>query len=262
MLITTLEQLGLQEKEAKIYLASLSLGPSPVRKIAQKTGVNRGTCYDVLRNLMEQGLVSYYHQDKHKYFVAEDPAHLQDLIETQEENLKKARADISKVIPELKSIYDNAGDKPVAKYYEGTSGVKTILRDLLKSFQKSRRKEYYVYSAAGIRDYLYKAYPNFTRERIKEKIQVKVIAIGSGGRLCGLDERKWVSHKKSSPTYILIYQNKVALISVDQQKNPRGVIIEDEGIYKTQVLLFEKMWGSLGIIKRVKASGCGRCNEI
>lgn len=245
MLINILEQIGINEKEAKVYLACLRLGPSPVRRIAEETGVNRGTCYDLLRALMKKGLVSYYHQDKHKYFVAEDPKNLEELVVFQEKKIKKTRQEITKIIPELKSIYDNAEDKPVVKYYEGLAGIKTILKDVLNSFSVDKGGQYFVYSAADIRDYLYQAFPEFTRERIQKKIKVKVIAIGSGGRLCGLDERRWLSRQKSSPTYILVYQNKAALISVDRQNTPWGVIIEDEGIYQTQVLLFKKMWECL-----------------
>jgi len=249
MLITTLEQLGLSEKQAKTYLTCLRLGPAPVRKIAQETDLNRGTCYDILKGLMKQALISYYHKDKHKYFVAEDPNKLRDLIELQEQKLKKTGQKIAKIIPELKSIYDNAEDKPVVKYYEGLGGVRVILKDLLHSFENAKRKEYFVYSASDIRDYLYEAYPEFTEDRIREKIRVKVIAIGSGGRLCGFDKRKWLSRAKSSPTYILVYQDKTALISIDKKNTPRGVIIEDEGIYHTQRLLFEKMWESLDAAK-------------
>lgn len=243
MLISTLEQLGIPEKEAKIYLACLRLGPQPVRKIARDTGINRGTCYDLLKTLMGKGLVSYYHQNKHKYFVAEDPEKLKEIIQEEEERLAKSKNQVEKIIPELKSIYDNAGDKPVVKYYEGLAGIKAILKDVLNSFQgDDEGGKYFIYSAAGIRKYLYQALPGFTRERIKKNICVNVIAIGSGGRLCGLDERRWLSRQKGSPTYILVYKNKVAMISVNKEHSPLGVIIEDEGIYKTQVLLFKKMW--------------------
>ncbi|MDP2918266.1 MAG: helix-turn-helix domain-containing protein [bacterium] len=253
MLITTLEQIGLSEKQAKVYLACLKLGPAPVRLIARETGLNRGTCYDLLKGLMAWGLVSYYHKNTHKYFVAEDPQNLQEVISSQEEKLARAQQEIAKIIPELKSIFDNAGDKPVVKYYEGLTGVKTILKDLLQTLGKTKKeREYFVYSAADIRNYLYKAYPGFTEERIKMQIRVHVIAIGSGGRLCGLDKRLWLSREKSSPTYILIYQNKVALISVNKQKVPIGVLIEDEGLYRTHILLFQKMWEMLKILRIAK----------
>ncbi len=43
-------------------------------------------------------------------------------------------------------------------------------------------KEYYVYSSADIRKYLYQDFPNFTEERKKRNIHVKIIALGEGGK--------------------------------------------------------------------------------
>ena len=43
MIEGVLKKLGLGEKESKVYLACLQSGPSPVRKIAEAAGVNRGT---------------------------------------------------------------------------------------------------------------------------------------------------------------------------------------------------------------------------
>lgn len=40
-LVNHLKNAGLADKEAKVYLAMLELGPSPVLPIAAKAGVNR-----------------------------------------------------------------------------------------------------------------------------------------------------------------------------------------------------------------------------
>ena len=81
MVEKVLKNLGLNDKEIKIYLACLRLGPSPVRKIAQESGVNRGTAYDILRSLIKLGLVSYYHKDKNQYFIAENPEKLKEALD-------------------------------------------------------------------------------------------------------------------------------------------------------------------------------------
>ncbi|MCK4799448.1 TrmB family transcriptional regulator, partial [Candidatus Parcubacteria bacterium] len=49
MLEKSLHEFGLKEKEIKIYLALLDLGPSSIRKIAELAKVNRGTSYDILK---------------------------------------------------------------------------------------------------------------------------------------------------------------------------------------------------------------------
>lgn len=239
-----LKKIGLNDKEIKVYLACLKLGPSSVRKLAKQAEINRGTTYDILKSLQELGLISYYHQDKHQYFIAEDPSKLKDVLEQKQQQLKETKTQIEEIIPQLQLIHDNAGDKPVAKYYEGEGGIKTILQDVLKVCG-SGSKEYYVYSSSTIKKYLYSAYRSFSAERIKTNIKVKSISIGPGGSTVGLDERRWLTKKESAPTYILIYNNKMAMISVDIDDKPIGVIIEDKNIYQTQKMIFEFVWAKL-----------------
>ncbi len=64
--VQILKKLGFDEKDIRLYLILLSLGPSPVRKVAQATGINRGTAYDILKQLVKQGLVVYYHKEKNQ----------------------------------------------------------------------------------------------------------------------------------------------------------------------------------------------------
>lgn len=244
-IISVLKQLGFSEKETQVYLALLNLGPAPVRQIAQKAQINRGTTYDILKSLIKRGLVSYYHQDKHQYFLAEDPDKLKDYLEDRRKELDAVKQQMENVIPEMKSIYNKAGQKPVVRYYEGSRAIKTILQDVLKVMDEAEEKEYYVYSSSDVRAYLYRDFPNFAKERVKLRIKVKAIAIGSGGALWGLDERKWLSKKEGSPTYIIIYHKKVALISLSPDKIPHGVIIEDKNIFETQKIIFESLWQTL-----------------
>ncbi|PIR93017.1 transcriptional regulator [Candidatus Falkowbacteria bacterium CG10_big_fil_rev_8_21_14_0_10_43_10] len=241
---TILKKLGLSDKEIKIYLTCLQLGPAPVRKLAEQSKINRGTAYDILKSLQEKGIISFYHKDKHQYFIAEDPAVLQDVLENQKQQLEKMRDEISSAIPELRSLYDNAASKPVVKYYEGNQGVKTILRDVIESCERGS-KRYYVYSSSALKSYLYSAYRNFTEDRIKANISVQSISIGPGGQTAGLDERKWLSKEKGSPTYILLYENKIAMISISRDGKPIGVIFDDKNTYETQKIIFEFIWKKL-----------------
>jgi len=249
MIVENLRQFGLNEKEIAVYLGLISLGPAPVSLVAKEARVNRGTSYDILKNLIELGLVSYYKhygkEDKRQYFVAEPPQKLLDAIENKKRGLETVGDQIAKSLPELQSMYEKSGARPTVKYYEGNAGIRTILQDVLSITAKSEEKKYFVYSSADIREYLYKAYPRYTDDRIKQKIRVQVVAVGKGGELVGLDERKWLSQKESAPTYVLIYVGKVAMISVDQAKQPVGVIVEDLGLYQTQKMVFQKLWETL-----------------
>lgn len=245
MIESILKQFGLSEKEIKVYLALLELGPAPVRKIAQRAGINRGTSYDILKSLISQGLASYFHKEKNQYFVAEDPERLKEVLEDKVNNLKKLEDKIETVIPELKSLIQKSGQKPVVKLYEGHKGIKSILQDVLEVMVKNKEKEYLIYSSADIRQYLYQEFPNFTEQRIKKGIKVKAIAFGQGGMEEGLDERRWLTKEKSSPAYILIYDHKVAMISINEDKQPLGVIIEDRNLATTQKMIHNFVWQQL-----------------
>lgn len=249
MIVEKFLQFGLSEKEISVLLALMSLGSSSASAVADKAGVNRGTTYDILRALHVQGLVSHYQHDTGRgtkqYFVAEPPEKILTAIEKKISDLGSLKTSFKESLPELESLYQKSGAKPVVKYYDGIAGVRFILDDVLETMEKAQDKKYFVYSSADIREYLYKAYTNFNRDRIKHKIANQVISFGKGGELAGLDERKWMSREHGAPTYILIYAGKLAMISIASNHEPVGVIVEDQGLYETQRMIFEFTWSKL-----------------
>ena len=64
MLKEQLEKIGLAEKEAKVFLASLELGSSAAQKIAKKAEINRATTYVIIEKLMKKGLMSSVEKGK------------------------------------------------------------------------------------------------------------------------------------------------------------------------------------------------------
>jgi sugar-specific transcriptional regulator TrmB len=245
--IAFLNKIGLSDKEAAVFSALLELGPSPVRDIARKAQVNRGTAYDLLKALVENGLVSHFETQSKQYFVAEPPSKLNTFLKDKEENLKELMVELKGHLPELESLYKKQGGRPQVRLYEGKKGVRNILEDVLLSLEKSKQKIYYVYSSSTVRKNVYEAMPDFSKKRIAKKIYVKTIALGSGGKLFGLDERKWMqlAEKDLKPVYEIIYAGKVAHISLDNFSHPVGVVIDDREIYETQKMIFEFSWQKL-----------------
>lgn len=242
-----LEQIGLSEKEVKLYLALLLLGPTAIRKIAEKADINRGTTYEILKKLQKMGLVSYFHQGKNQHFVAEEPRVLSNLFARKKSEMNDLEKNLPKIVSELSAISKKTSGRPVIKFYEDYTGVRTILEDLLDTVKNLKKKEYVAYSSSSIRPILYneEAFPDFTEERLKRKIFVKTIALGSGGKTSGFDERKWLTKKETVPVYKLIYSGKVAMISLGENNVPHGLIIEDKGIYETELLMFNSLWSYL-----------------
>jgi len=247
---TVLKNFGLSDKEIAVYLALITLGPSPVRIIADKAGINRGTAYDILKSLMDSGLVTYYHKETKQYFVAEPPERLIRSLENKQEKLESVKKDIRQSLPELKAIFERSGNRPVVKYYEGDKGMSQILTDVLETMKQSSDKVYFVYSSgtADKRRHLYTAMPDFNKKRMAKDIQVKVVSLGLGGEMSGLDERKSLPELTDEPikmTHELIYGGKVAHIGLDEAGNSVGVVIENESIYRLQKKVFEYTWQQL-----------------
>ncbi len=227
-----------------VYVDLLSLGPSSVRELAEKTGINRGTVHELLKELKDQGLVSFYEKDSKQYFVAEDPSRLSALLAKQMENLQEVKKDIGQLVPELKSLHDKGGERPVARYFE-QERIHEILADVLEVCERTGEMEYRIYSAAGVREYMYDGFETFSDARLAKGISVKVIALGKGGELRGLDQRKWLEASSETQTYIIIYPGKTAYISLDAKNKPVGVVIENAGVCETQKNIFDSLWNNL-----------------
>lgn len=243
--ISILEKMGLSKKEAFVYLKLLEYGPLSTRRLAELTSINRGTVYDILKGLQEKELVTYFHKDTRQKFTAESPDRLLFTLKEKEKKLADTKKKIQDLIPELKSLQEKKGNLPTSKYYEGKKGIKIILSDLLETVSQKEKKEYYVYSAKEVSEDINKAYPGFTEERIKRKIKVKAISLAQGGKISGLDERRWLGTNDESATFILIYSGKCAFVSRDSLGAPVGVIIENEMIYETQKTIFLGLWEKL-----------------
>lgn len=249
MMIEVLKKLSLSEKEAKVYLALLEAGPRSLRALAEVTNLNRGTVHNTLKVLATRGLVSFYHQDTKQHFIAESPEVLLREARSQEQKVQQTISEITGILPELSLLYDDATHKPKVRYYEGVKGVRNILDDLLSVMSSQTPKSYVAYSDADLRSSLYECYPEFTDRRIKAGIGVQVIATGPGGRLCGLDERRWIEGARiMHGTYALIYADRTAYITRHKQI-PVGILIQNTHIAESQRCVFDALWNYLPVTK-------------
>lgn len=130
-LIKTLTNLGLSDKEALVYLTSLSLGSTTILKIAKASELKRPTVYGVVDDLKKLGLMKIDLKGWKQYYTAEDPKHLDKIIEDRRKEFKQS-------LPDLESLYQAEGMDTVMKYYEGLDAIKNMFSDLL---EESRPKD-------------------------------------------------------------------------------------------------------------------------
>lgn len=250
MLEKELQKLGLSDKEAKVYLSSMELGPSPVQNIGSKAGVNRATTYVMIESLIERGLMSSFEKGKKRFFTAESPDQLLSLLHKEESEAKEKTRQFENILPELKTLFAAAEEKPRVKFFEGVEGFKVLQDDVLKSKHESQDEIVAL-------DELYKVFPASSddfRHKMAEKVRRDKIAIrtlytSEKGKILnpeegdGKMERRYIPPDKFPfATEVVIYGSKVAF-GVCRGKII-GVIIESKEIGDALKAIFNLAWDS------------------
>ena len=132
-LIQSLKSLGLNEKEAKVYIALLQMGQSTSYTIAKHSGLKKPTTYVILDNLIDRGFVMKVPRTNTKEFVAISPDDLFSIVKSKVENAEK------EALPELKALSKGKDYKVSVTYYEGLEGLKEMYNKLVKDM---KGKEY------------------------------------------------------------------------------------------------------------------------
>ncbi len=117
-------EIGMQEKDAEIYLALLRIGKTLIVDLMKKTPIERRTIYDVLERLMQKGFASYFEENGKRYYLATKPEIILQEFEQKKENFEK-------IIPELNSLNEKKEDARI-EILKGVKGLKTIFMDIIK----------------------------------------------------------------------------------------------------------------------------------
>ncbi len=236
-----LESLGLMGNEIKIYIKLLEIGPSLASKLAVKTELQRTYVYEILKRLVEKGLVSSIIRENRKYFQASNPEALEILFKQKEDFLKKERVELNKVITHLKKTSPLHEENLIASVYEGKKGFKTILEDILKT-----KEDYFVIGYTAQAEELLKYYlPNFHKRRIINNIKRKVIfsekfKTNSQTKL-KLQEIRFLPKGYPILSGTIIYSDKVVLVVI-HEKQFVALLIKDKKISDSYRQQFNLLW--------------------
>lgn len=242
-----MQQLGLSDKEAKTYLASLESGPAAVQEISKKAGLKRPTVYFAIEQLMKKGLMSSLEKGKKRFFTAESPERLVSLIAAQRKKAQTLEEGLQRALPELNNIFNLTGEKPQVRFFEGKDGLKSIQEDILKSSFKSLEEIVPL-------DEAYKVFPpklGDHRQRLAgktKKVSRRIIYTSKKGavrpRFEGITQRKFISSEKFpfSAEFVL-YGDKAAIVAY--RGKLVGLIIESREITDSLRSFFNLVWQSL-----------------
>lgn len=233
-LLTTLQQSGLKEPEAKVYLALLERSPATVLPIAKAAGVTRTYCYDILESLIKQGLASYHEKNNRRRYTAQSPEHLRRLLEERFSSYSDA-------LPELLSIHNKVG-KPRVRFFEGTEGVWSVFEEALQTKQADS-----IYSPDHVVATFGQDKVDQLYQRVaKRKMNNRDLFAGSGQAPTftthyGPEQQyRWLPKTVRLKTDLILFADKLALISYEPEVH--AVVIEGSSIVDTHRQLFELLW--------------------
>lgn len=239
-----LQKIGLSEKEAKVYLASLRLGKSPVQAISKEAGINRGTTYNVIESLTKKGLISSYQEGKKQYFFAESPDQLELLFKQQLEEIEHNRGRLKELLPELKQLDNKEKDKPVVRYFEGKNGIRAMVEDMFDV--KSGTEIVMAYPYDEIKQkFTSKELLEWRNKRLKNNVHTRAIYTRN---MEAIERPNIQSNRAEVPSDkyplksdVAIYENRIRIASLCGEKMI-GIIIEDKDAADTLRSVFQLAW--------------------
>ncbi len=232
-----LQEIGLPEKEAKVYIAMLELGRATAQDIAKKSEVNRATTYFVMESLMKKGLASAIDEGPRQYFLPEDPSQLEAIFERQRVEFEARRERVASLVAELSERNALKTKKPVVKYYLGKEG---ILRMAKHGFKYAKgEKLLTAFSKDEMDRYISEEERRRARaSRVQSEIEIRMLCnstqkpvVESGDIILVLPKEE-----RDFPGDISIYKDVVQLISYEDMT---GIVIENKNIATTLRTLFD-----------------------
>lgn len=246
-LIESLKNLGLNEKEAKVYLALLQLGKTTAYNVAVRSGLKKPTTYVILDQLVEKGYAFKVPRAKKQMYVAESPDVVFALVKERLLFTKDA-------LPELMAMKKGENDKVNVAYFEGVVGAEQIYQNMFKILEEKPKGEKQVvgFYAKGNRvsDELEEVFKQMNKDLAKNDIQRKAITVFHSSiiekYLQGDLFKKYNTELKAldpksygSDVSFECYADYVQILS---QKNLQGVLIQDADIAKALRQIFEMVW--------------------
>jgi HTH-type transcriptional regulator, sugar sensing transcriptional regulator len=145
MLEKYLQNIGLTDKESTVYLSLIQVDNASVLDLSKKTKLKRPTVYVILESLAKKGLVSETTVGKKTHYQAEPPERLETFVERQKLILDENSKRLKDIIPEIKSIQRESGEKPVVRYFEGTQGIINASKEMFETKSDKEQEICFIY---------------------------------------------------------------------------------------------------------------------
>jgi len=236
--ISILQDLGLRESEIKVYLSLLRLGESNAGKIIEKTNLHNSVVHRALNRLIENGLINYIQEGKHKIYTATNPSNFLNYIDE-----KKKR--FMNILPKLQEEQNKSNSDNSATIYKGKRGIKEIYNKIIES----KGNEYNTFGGGKIVTFDIMGelwWTNFHTKRIAKGIKSRqifdktLIEFGNKLNKKPLTNIRFLSQEYEQLVETIIFGEYAAIIIFTE--NPYGLLIKDKTVVNGYKKYFEALW--------------------
>lgn len=239
---TTKELFDLTEKELEIYKFLLKNPDTNSVNIALNAKMQRPNVYDLLKNLLSKGLVSYNLKGKVKFYIAANPKKLKDNYEFKRDNLNNRANEVEEIVKNLSSLSSNSSSELIIRNYEGLKGMRTVLMDALEESKKTKKEMLVIRLNKDDLPKLDETYTErFFSFRRKHNLKSRYLMLKETKFYeDNLVHKKIISDKYESKVGIYIYGNSTSFWFFP--KKELILVIENEDFSNTMRNNFEIMW--------------------
>ena len=231
---------GLTEAEGEIYLSLLREGGQTISGLSRTTKLFRPSIYKALALLKGKKLVSLLSSGKRIVYTAEPPKILEEVA-------RGLQKEISEIIPELESLRNRHGIKPLVRLVDGKEGLRSIFSDVVESLNAG--EVFYRYTSESDLEKANSYLPaDYRSRRDAKKLERYVISNqASGSKKKVRLERAMKIIPPQTELFEdniieIIYGNKVAFLDLTTET---GVIMENPHIASFQKKIFKLLYARL-----------------
>ncbi len=240
-----IKELGASESEARLYTASVRLGPVSISKLAVELKWSRPKLYTAIRELERRGLADL--KDRRKFsrsFVVSSPSLLIDRLRLKMESVSKTEDAVMGILPNLLASYQQGENLPLVRMIEGRRN----LRDYIDRIYNVAKYDISFFGCGaeviGLMSHAFEVVAEEFRSGKKIKARALLVANQENAALKELYSGPGLQVKllHKDMTFTSSFHISAHTVVFWQIATPLAIAVDDQHITMMMQSIFDKLW--------------------
>lgn len=255
-----IEEIGLSNNAAEVYLDLIQSGISAVLSISKRTAISRATVYRALEELISERLVRIDEQNNSQY-IANDYHQLTNIVKEKELEVEKLQSKLPDLMGYLLNVGGPKSKSTSIKYYEGEKGFEQVQLNTLNA-----KGTYKTYEISHMQNYVSQDFAEYIRkELVRRKLNNQQLTNMRTSydftQVKGFVGKYWTCRyveKNKLPINVELAVYNDTILIYDYLTQPFCVEIVNVGLAQMQRAIFDYIWKSARRFKYEGEFGLGK----